>query len=295
MRIGPIAAVALLIAVATSDVLTQAPAQSPDGPTFDVVSIRRNTAGTNSGFNERPDGGFTVTNATVTGLIRRAYPAELAASIVGVPDWASSERFDVSATSSLAQATAADKIAMMRAMLADRFKLAAHIEPREQQVYDLVLARGDGRLGSGLKRYEEDIDCEARMAAERAAAAAAKAASQAPPRLDLNASPPPCQIYFRGAQGSQMEGKIPMAGFAQILGGTAGRPVIDKTGLTGLYHIMMEYDRMAAIRGPALADTPGAAPSVFIAVQEQLGLKLEPSRAMRDTLVIDRLERPTEN
>ena len=84
-------------------------------------------------------------------------------------------------------------------------------------------------------------------------------------------------------------------GLAQFLQGTAGRPVIDKTGLKGMYHVMMEYDRMAGIRGPALTAAPGAAPSVFIAVQEQLGLKLEPSRAMRDMLIIDRLERPTEN
>jgi uncharacterized protein (TIGR03435 family) len=62
-----------------------------------------------------------------------------------------------------------------------------------------------------------------------------------------------------------------------------------------MYHVRMEGDRMAGIRGPALTAAPGAAPSVFIAVQEQLGLKLEPSRAMRDMLIIDRIERPTEN
>jgi uncharacterized protein (TIGR03435 family) len=294
MRIAALAALVSSMGAASLNALAQS---SPvtSAPTFDVVSIRRNTAGINSGFNERPDGGFTVTNTTVAGLVRQAYPSEVAASIVGFPGWATSERFDVSATSSLTLATAADRIAMMQAMLADRFKLVAHVEKREQEVYDLVLLRSDGRLGPGLKKYEEEIDCEARMAAERAAAAAGKPTRQPPSRADLNASPPPCVIYYRGAQGTQMEGKILMPGLAQVLGGTAGRPVIDKTGLKGMYHVMMEYDRMAAIRGPALADTPGAAPSVFIAVQEQLGLKLEPSRAMRDMLIIDRIERPTEN
>ena len=72
--------------------------------------------------------------------------------------------------------------------------------------------------------------------------------------------------------------------------------VVDKTGLSGSYRILLTFDRMAGLRGPQTGEpTPGAAPSVFTAVQEQLGLKLESSRAMLETLIIDRFERPTEN
>ena len=87
-----------------------------------------------------------------------------------------------------------------------------------------------------------------------------------------------------------------MATLTMMLRAAAGRYVVDKTGLTGSYRVVMNYDRIAALRGPdTAASTPDAAPSVFTAVQEQLGMKLEPSRAVRETLVIDRLERPTEN
>jgi uncharacterized protein (TIGR03435 family) len=286
-----LAVLALLIAAATSEVLAQTPSPPAFGPTFDVVSIKRNTSGISSGFTDRPDGGFTMTNVPVRTLIFRAYPSGTLADIIELPGWAAAERFDVSATASLTQPTAADRIAMMQAMLVDRFRLVAHIEKREQQVYDLVLLRRDGRLGPGLKKYEEDVDCVARLAAERAAARV----GGPPSRPDFNASPPPCAIYSRGSQGNEMEGKITMAGFAQFISGSAGRPVLDKTGLTGIYHIMAEYDRLAAIRGPATTDTLASAPSVFTAVQEQLGLKLEPSSAMRDMLIIDRIERPTDN
>jgi len=82
---------------------------------------------------------------------------------------------------------------------------------------------------------------------------------------------------------------------ARMLRAAAGREVVDKTGLNGSYRVTLHYDRMASLRGPDTAASPAAAPSVFTAVQEQLGLKLESSRAPRDVLVVDRLERPTEN
>jgi uncharacterized protein (TIGR03435 family) len=266
-------------------------AQGPRVPTFDVVSIRVSGGGAlGSSTNvQRPDGGFTVTNTPVSILINRAYPGILPADMIGLPAWARSERYDVMTTSSLGRpATADERIAMLRAMLADRFALVARLEPRDVDVYDLVIARSDRRLGSGLMLADETVDCEAR-AAERAAT---PNPSPAAPPPDLTAPPPPCTIFTRGPQ---MEGNVTMAGLARFLGGTAGRFVVDKTGLSGMYRVVMEYDRLASVRGPAAADAPGAPPSVFTAVQEQLGLRLEPSRAVRDMLVIDRLEHPTEN
>ena len=180
---------------------------------------------------------------------------------------------------------------MMRAMLADRVKLVTHVETRQLPVYDLVFAREDHRLGPGIKPSE--VDCVAKAAAD----AAALAAGQAPPPRtfpDLNAPPPPCSGLFvtRG-----MEGDTTMENLARLLRGVggAGRPVVDKTGLSGSYRIKAEFDRAAGQRGPDIEPSPGSLPTVFSALPEQLGLKLVPSTAEREVLVIDRLERPTEN
>jgi uncharacterized protein (TIGR03435 family) len=88
-----------------------------------------------------------------------------------------------------------------------------------------------------------------------------------------------------------MEGYVTMGTLVRVLHPSAGRPVVDKTGLGGTYMIAMQYDRSGSMRGPDAVSTDGP-PSVFVAVQEQLGLKLVPARAMRDVLIIDRLERP---
>ena len=134
-----IAVAATLTLASIASVLAQA------GPTFDVVSIKRNTGGVGPGNTAppvlRPDGSLTLKNVPVNTLIARAYPDT---DIVGLPDWVRTERFDIATTSTLTTATADERIAMLRAMLADRFHLTVHIEQRDQQVFDLVLARKDG-------------------------------------------------------------------------------------------------------------------------------------------------------
>lgn len=296
MRITRITAVALIAGAAAATPLAQAPAGQPLSPSFDAVSIRPTATGAlGSTFNERPNGGFTMTNMPVTTLIGRAYAIGVPADWVGVPGWARDDRYDVSATASLQRASVEDRRTMMRVMLADRFRLIVRVEPREQEVYHLVLARRDGSLGPGLTRSAEDVDCEARTAQERAAREAAVASGQpAPPAAfpDLNALPPPCRIFTRGAG---IDAHVNIGNLASFLRGTTGRPVVDRTGLRGLYRVRMEYDRLAGIRGPAVVPNPDGPPSVFTAVQEQLGLELAPARETRDTLVIERLERPSQN
>jgi uncharacterized protein (TIGR03435 family) len=298
MRVRLMLAAPLLVALTPLVAAQTITAPPTAGPRFEVVSVKRNTTGTlGSTVAERPDGGFTMTNIPATLLIGRAYPVGVPADWIGRPEWTLTERWDVSATSPLPRPTAEERTAMMRALLADRFKLAVHVERREQPVYELVLARSDGALGPGLKKSAEDVDCVARAAAERAAAEAAAAAGQPPPpralpNFELTGPRAPCSITVRGAE---LVAHTTLPLFANFLRGSVGRPVVDKTGLKGLYYVTMEYDRMAAVRGPEVAATPGAPPSAFTAVQEQLGLKLESTREMRDTLVIDRIERPTEN
>lgn len=298
MRLATLLAVAVALAVATGEPWTSAASQSPAAaPTYDVVSIKRNTGtflGSN-GSNELPDGGFTLLNVPIGTLIARAYPEHPPVDMVNLPGWAMSERYDVRATSPLSRATTDQRIAMMRAMLADRFKLVVHFETREQPVYDLILARPDKRLGPAIKPSE--VDCVARDAAERGAREAAMAAGQAlpPPTIppfDPSASAPPCT---RRRLGTGWEGDFTMATLAQLLRPDAGRRVIDKTGLSGSYRLSLTFERSGSGRGPDVAASPDALPTVFTAVQEQLGLKLDSSRASRETLIIDRLERPTEN
>jgi uncharacterized protein (TIGR03435 family) len=102
----------------------------------------------------------------------------------------------------------------------------------------------------------------------------------------------------QGRAGDLMEGEVTMDGLATALRISSGRVVVDKTGLPGSYRVRMEFDSRPPRLGPDLAppaDTAGAIPSVFTAVREQLGLKLESSKTVRNTLIIDRLERPSEN
>jgi uncharacterized protein (TIGR03435 family) len=270
-------------------------AQTPTGSTFEVVSIKRNASGTQVfAVSDRPDGGITATNIFVGTLIARAYPPATPGEIVGLPDWAKSERYDVMTTSSLSRPTPDDRTAMLRAMLADRFKLTVHVESHSQPVYDLFVARSDGRLGAGLAATE--IDCEARIAAERAAADSARAAGTPPaPRQvpDLNAPAPRCALRVVN---DRVEGDTPMANFAMMLRTFTGRNVVDKTGLTGFYRVTMNFDSMGARRGPDTAPArPDAPPSIFTALQEQLGLRLESEKGAGDVLVIDHVEHPTED
>jgi uncharacterized protein (TIGR03435 family) len=225
-------------------------------------------------------------------LIARAYPPTLPVEIVGVPEWARTERYDVIATASLAHPTPDDRATMLRAMLVDRCKLAVHVEKREQDGFDLVLARKDGRLGSGMT--QSDTDCSQPRDPETPAS-----------RSDLSTPPPPCTFRSVGAvlrkQGSQLgdllEGDAPMDRLADALRLVAlrGQPVIDKTGLTGSCRVLLNFNMMATLRPPSVTLPTNDVPSLFTAIQEQLGLRLQPAHIVRDTLVIDHLERPTPN
>jgi uncharacterized protein (TIGR03435 family) len=277
--------------------------------TFDVVSVKPHPAEQagaryNSSTSDRPDGSLTMTNMPAALFISRAYgiaPANMA----GLPGWAMSDRFDLIATASLTNPTADQRTAMLRAVLADRFKFVAHVEQREQPSYDLVLARKDGTLGRGLRPIETDC---AKAIAERTAALAT--GGPPPPREfpNFDAPPPSCTLRSVGAPlrargatppatpGSLLEGETTIPNLADFLRVAAARPVKDRTGLTGSYRVTMNYDDLFRVRrGPDIDPVPDAAPSVFVALTEQLGLKLESSKTMVDTLVIDRLERPTEN
>ena len=163
MRIARLAVLPLLWVALTSRAFTQPPA-SPTGPTFDVVSIKLNTIGNvpTGPPVERPDGGLRMTSVPVSVLIARAYPPAIPLEMVGLPDWAKTERYDVIATSTLSSATRDDRIAMLRAMLADRFKLVAHARSYRRSLGTPRLRHDGPEVSSECNRTDvPHLRCEA--------------------------------------------------------------------------------------------------------------------------------------
>jgi uncharacterized protein (TIGR03435 family) len=246
---------------------------SAQAPAFDAVSIKVNTSGDRgSRFGGRP-GGLNATNNTLRNLIRNIYNVS-AAQIVGGPDWIGIDRFDIVATA--AGSPARDLlIAMAKTMLGDRFKLRVRMETRPVPIYALVLARADGRLGPTLRPSK--MVCNAQTPG---------GPPPEPPTPLGGQDVPVCGTSMNA--GTLRSGGIDLDQLARRLTDAVERIVVNKTGLTGAFDLVLT------------AGTPGATPtentaSMFTAVQEQLGLKLEPQTGPADVLAIEHAEKPTEN
>jgi uncharacterized protein (TIGR03435 family) len=220
--------------------------------------------------------------------------------ILGAPGWMETERYSIIAKPPEGVPPTAISVLLTK-LLKDRFQLATHLETREQPIFHLVMTRADGRLGPDIK--PTSAECQTTIA-ERNAAAKAPAGRGGPPP----ASPPlpgpdepvPCG-FFRIPVGRVAASGFTIAQLAPTLSDLTGRPVIDKTGLTGLYDFTLryapEFGRVAGPLGSLSPGTPAPAidpdtPTLFTAVQEQLGLKLESARGPVEVVVIDRLEKP---
>ena len=232
---------------------------------FEVASVRRNTSGqARMSFGFEPGGRLVMVNAPVRMLLLQAYLVP-GSRIVGGPAWVDTERYDVTAKAET-DAPAARLRLMARALLADRFKLTAHFEDREQQTFALVVAR-PGALGPRLRKT--DVDCAPRGA---------------------------CRTSHETNTGTLTSGGMTMMALAVSLSLALETVITDETGLTGNYEVSLAYaperSRLAT-RAPD-ADF-GERPSLVTAVQEQLGLKLESRRGPVPVLVIDRIERPVDD
>jgi uncharacterized protein (TIGR03435 family) len=253
-------------------------------------------------------------NTSITPLILRAYPGDRAAQppgafgaprpprVLGLPSWAESERYDVNVKGA-AGLTREQQQQMWRALLADRMKLAAHYEMREEPSYDLVPARGDRRLGAQLR--PSTLDCSTRPAPAAPpvlptlplpGAAPAGGGGTPGTRPPLPFTPPTPQeamsrCGFMTSGNELYSGGMTMTQLAGIISDPSGRIVLDRTGLEGFYSVRLTFSR----RPPDAAPTIDDAPSVFTALAEQLGLKLESSRTQVQVLVVDHIERPTED
>jgi uncharacterized protein (TIGR03435 family) len=283
----------LLIAVATS-VAAQSPASTtPVAPVFAIASIKPSVPSPDGRMfvdsGARPGGQWFSQNTEFISILRSAYPAfSLPGQIVGGPDWVSTARFDINAR---AEGNPPRDVMteMLKRLLSDRFSLKVHTEQREVDVYALVLARPDGRLGPGIKA--STADCQAVEEARKKAAASGAPPTPAP---KLGAKPE-CGMQSVSMNCVQRlaTGGMPIGAVTIPIQQTVGRPVVDRTGLTGRWDIELQF---ACTTGPLVAaDRPDAPASVFTALQEQLGLKLESRKEKMDVLVIDQVEMPTPN
>jgi uncharacterized protein (TIGR03435 family) len=267
MKVG-LAAAALL--------LTQAPQA---GPSFEVGTIKRNTSGSEAARVSGQAGRVTITNNPLRNIIRNAWGLQ-GFQIVGGPEWINTDRWDIVAKAE-GNPRGPEMLTMLQRLLADRFKLVTHRETRDMPIYALVLAKPDHTLGPEL--HASSTDCEKEMTAAIARGGG--------PQRDGKVL-----CGMRTLNGHLEMNAVPMPNLARNLSPIAGRSVVDKTGLTGGFDADLTWTPDASLGGPPEAPSPASdGPSLFTAIQEQLGLKLDAQRGPVEVLVIDSVEWPTED
>ena len=296
-----VTAVLLLTAVAPLRPAAQGiaqPAAKPaaDVPAFDVVSIKENKSGDMVQGSRRQPGRIVITNVPLRLSIVNFFGLQ-PQQLTGGPDWINSARYDITAQFSgemplTEPGTVGPLQLMMQRLFAERFKLAVHTETREIPIYVLTLARSDRTLGPKMRPAA--TDCDAVMNAMLKSMREGGGPPPAPPQLPDGR--PACGMRF-GPGNRLTAGGTSMAALARSMSNQAGRIIVDKTGLTGGFDIDLEFTPNPAAAGgqPPAAGGDANAPSLFTALEEQLGLKLVPQRGPVEMLVIDRVERPTEN
>jgi uncharacterized protein (TIGR03435 family) len=240
-------------------------------PAFEVASVRPNNSGsTHNDFGIQGDT-FTSTNGTLRELIRVAYGARQMELSKG-QEWIDTARFDIVAKGR-AQLKPGRVPEELKQLLADRFGVKVHNETREVPMYALMVARADGRLGAALQPLEVDR-CK-----EIIAQAMERSRQGQPPLPPVPGQRIQCGMHFN--PGIIQGGSIGLGNLANRLSSLVGRQTVDRTGLTGVFDFDLTWAADAA------PETVG--PSIFTALQEQLGLKLESTRGPIDVLVIDRV------
>jgi uncharacterized protein (TIGR03435 family) len=241
-------------------------AQAPDAARFDVASIKRNRSDSNAFGGASSRDTFRRTNATLLLVLLQAYRGRfLRWEAIGGPEWLDRDRFDVIAKTDGSPWTPA----MVVQLLQDRFKLRTHEETRERDVYRLVMDR-PGQLGPKLTKSPTTVEEDLKLPRDQR------------------------RCRYRLTTG-RFDGKC--ASISLMLDGTlqstVQRRVLDETGLAGVFDIDLTWDPTFEL--PADQRAPSDAPSIFTALREQLGLRLEPGKARVPVLVIDSVEPPTED
>ena len=266
------------VLIALAGFVAQSGAAAQTAPTFDVVSIKRSAPNATGASVGSPPGRFVMVNMDLRPLIGSAYGDDVDTSdYIGLPGWATAERYDIDAKAPEG-ARPADIAPMLRTVLAERFAFKAHIETREQPIYELVRTNPGGPLSPGLARV--DVDCEALRES--------RGRGEKPVLKQLPGGLFPCDMSMRGGAGMEVRsGGMNMADFGRSIQSGTGRIIVDKTGLEGYYAFTLRYT------GTPSPDSD--VPSLFTALQEQLGLRLQAASAPVRVLVIDNIQRPTEN
>ena len=261
----PTAVFALALAALSPLVLAQAaPADSSDRAAlpWEVVSVHPSDPASctgDAGMSTSKDG-IRIFCVPLLFAIEQAYRISESARILNAPDWVKNTRYEIEAKVAGEDAAVFSKLGretrgrMLQPVLADRFGLKAHIEQREMPVYELIVAKG----GPKLKAATPDEGRGAHM--------------------------------LMDGHGKIDCANATLAGLPGILNREVGRPVLDKTGLTGKYTFTVEY-----VPESAVATDQSGGPSIFTAIEEQLGLKLQPAKAPMDVVVIDSIEQPAAN
>jgi uncharacterized protein (TIGR03435 family) len=245
-------------------------AQSPTPLVFEAASVKPSPSGTRFfSMNRLLGGRLRASGATLGDLLMQAYGLE-SFQVTGGPEWLNSARYDVSATTTADAVTENQRRQMIQSLLTDRFKVVLHRETKELPIYALTLTKG----GSKLMR--------------------ADAGTCPDPPVLTN----PCG-GFRISNRSLMAGKkVTVAQLAGELSFLLGRSVVDQTGLAGIFDIHLEWTPDPNLGRPVNDSEPppsGDGPTIFTAIQEQLGLKLESRKGPTEILVIDHAEKPSPN
>jgi uncharacterized protein (TIGR03435 family) len=243
-------------------------------PQFEVASIRPSKPDTPSTFGVG-NGGGGGRNVTLKTLIAFAYGLQQYQILDG-PGWISSDRFDIEARAADPK-TPPDRLKLMlQSLFADRFKLLVHRETKLSNVYVLVVAKGGPKITLSADQTSSDVNGPSAPGAG------------------------PNHGAIRLGSGSMIGNAAPISRFANLLSQRLDRTVIDKTNLTGRFDIRLQWtpDVGENPLDPAanpLPISPPDAPSIFVAIEEQLGLKLKPGKELVQFLVVDHVEKPSEN
>jgi len=309
MRSPALATVALVLAAGAA-LLAQAKPEAPAaGQSFEVASVKPSNPNPTGPLGATPMilpalGRLTAQNVTFRMLVMTAYNRQ-PFQIVGGPTWWNANKFDITAKAEDGSATLDQMRTMLQGLLADRFKLKAHVETREMPIYELVLARGDKKFGPKMKASSDTCPDFKEQQQKMLEAIAKGGVGALQSLLGKPGENKPCSMTQipptpdNPALGFKATGQS-LELLVTLLTQLSGRPVVDKTGLTGPhdFELSISLQSLAALYqelGVTLPLPPGLpeGPALMTTVQEDLGLKLDAKRAPSEVLVVDSAELPT--
>jgi uncharacterized protein (TIGR03435 family) len=255
-------------------------------PTFDAVSITPGTC-PRKPVQFQPGGRIVAPSVPARILIGMAYGIPFSAwreGMLGAPDWVDSRCYSIEAHAE-GNPPQEQMTLMMRSLLADRFKLAVHWETRQLPIYALVEAK-HGKTGPQLVPHAADNSTCRDLSAQSVSQQTHVASRPSVPCGSYLISPG--HIIAEATLASLARG---LSWYQDI-----DRAVVDRTGLSGAFEIVLDYSPSALSAQPGVdTNTSSSLPSIFTALQEQLGLKLEPQKGPVDVLVVDHVEEPAAN